>query len=104
PGTGTLESIVEMARECINGTRLDGLITDLRGMGGQYELILNRVLAKPKPRTEEWISTFQAFTAEAEPGAKAFDAQMSIEYLGRIQSRTVMQTVVKVPRAAATLE
>ena len=104
PGSGPLESIISMARDCINGNRLDGLVTDLRDMGSQYDVILSRVLAKPKPRTEEWIATFQAFTAEISPETPTFDAQMSIEYLGRVQSRTVMQTVLKVPRATATVD
>ena len=104
PGSGALESYLAVARDCINGNRLDGLITDLRGMGSEYEVVLDRVLAKPKPRTEEWIATFQAFTAEVSPGTPTFDAQMSIEFLGRFQSRTVMQTVLKVPRANATVD
>ena len=104
PGSGPLESMLTTARECINGNRLDGLVTELRDMGSSYDVILSRVLAKPKPRTEEWIATFQAFTAEISPGTPTFDAQMSIEYLGRVQSRTVMQTVLKVPRATATVD
>ncbi len=104
PGSGPLESLLSTARECINGNRLDGLVTDLRGLGTEYDVILDRVLAKPKPRTEEWIATFQAFTAEVSPGTPTFDAQLSIEYLGRVQSRTVMQTLLKVQRSAATVD
>jgi Ca-activated chloride channel family protein len=104
PGSGPLESVISMARDCINGSRLDGLVTDLRDMGSQYEVILNRVLAKPKPRTEEWLATFLAFTADVAPGTPALDAQIAIDYLGRLQSRTVMQTVLQVPRAGATVE
>ena len=33
PGSGPLESLLATARECINGNRLDGLVTDLRGHG-----------------------------------------------------------------------
>jgi Ca-activated chloride channel family protein len=103
PGSGT-EGVIQVARECINGSRLDGLVTELRDMGGQYELILNRVLAKPRPRSEEWVATFQAFTAEVAADAATFDARMSVEYLGRVQSRTVVQTVIEVPRLAASVD
>ena len=104
PGSGPLEGVISMARECINGSRLDGLVTELRDMGGQYDLILDRVLAKPRPHSEEWVATFQAFTAEVEPGAASLDASMSIEFLGRVQSRTVLQTVIEVPRQSAAVD
>jgi VWFA-related protein len=104
PGSGPVENIIQMARSCINGNRLDGLVDELRALGAQYQLILDRVLAKPRPRSEEWIATFQAFTAEVAAGTPTFEARTSVDFLGRIQSRTVMQTVLEVPRSAATAE
>jgi Ca-activated chloride channel family protein len=104
PGMGPLENVIATARSCINGARLDGLLDDLRGLGSQYDLILNRVLAKPKPRSEEWLATFQAFTAEVPEGTPRFDAEVAYEFLGRVQSRTVLQSVIQVPRSAATVE
>ena len=104
PGMGPLENVISLSRSCINGSRLDGLVDDLRALGAQYDVILDRVLAKPRPRSEEWIATFQAFTAEVPADTPTFDAEVSLDYLGRVQSRTVMQTLLKVPRSAARVE
>jgi Ca-activated chloride channel family protein len=104
PGMGSLEDVIQMSRACINGSRLDGLVDDLRGLGSQYDAILDRVLAKPKPRSEEWIATFQAFTAEVSADTPALDATVQLDYLGRVQSRTVMQALLQVPRSAASVE
>lgn len=104
PGRGALEPIISNARSCINGGRLGGVVAGLQGLGSDYELMLDRVLAKPRPRSEEWIATFQAFTADLPEGAETFEADVDFEYLGRIQSRTVVQALLHVPRSEATVE
>ncbi len=59
-------------------------------MGSQYELMLDRVLAKPRPHSEEWVATFQAFTAEVEPGAAdASTPRCRSSSSAGVQSRTV---------------
>jgi len=104
PGMGPLENVIATSRSCINGGRLDGLVDDLLALGSQYQIMLDRVLAKPKPRSEEWLATFKAFTADVPAGTPVLDGEVAIEHLGRVQSRTVMQTLIRVPRSQATVE
>ena len=104
PGMVALERVVNTARSCINGNRLQPLLVGLRDLGSDYTFTLDRVLRKPKPKSEEWIATFQAFTAEVPEGAATFDAELEIDFLGRVQSRTVVQGVLRVPLEEAEVE
>ena len=69
PGSGPLESVIPMARECINGSRLDGLVTELRDMGAAVRTHPRPGAGEAEAAHEEWVATFQAFTAEVEPAA-----------------------------------
>jgi len=50
----------------------------------------------------EWLATFLARSTELPAGAGTFDARLALSFPGRHQSRTVLQGLIAVPRAAAS--
>ncbi|MEE2775522.1 MAG: VWA domain-containing protein [Acidobacteriota bacterium] len=104
PGLGNLERIARNAKGCLNGNRMDDILTTIRNQGASYDISLDRALAKPRPQSEEWIATFHSFSTELPEGAKTLEAEIATHFLGRVQSRTVVQTTFQVPLEEATLE
>jgi Ca-activated chloride channel family protein len=104
PGLGNLDRMIENSRRCLNGNRLDGILGGLAGRGSAYERTLARVLAKPRPASEEWLATFNAFSSDIPDSAPTFEADVRIDFLGRVQSRTVAQTLVLVDPSQAGVE
>ncbi|MEM7480742.1 MAG: VWA domain-containing protein [Acidobacteriota bacterium] len=99
PGQETFyQGTLERAEECLNGKRLIDVLQVMRRMGADYQRALNRVLAKPRPRSEEWLATFAAFSTDLEEGAIPLTADLEISYPGRRDSRTVVQGLLSIPR------
>lgn len=107
PGmSGSLDLVADQAAGCINGYLLRDVerqVLSATVNGMDYDVILSRVLARPRPRSEEWVATFASFSTDLPEDADVFSAQVSIDYLGRHSQRTVMQTLVRVPKDQATL-
>ena len=104
PGaTASVEGSLAAVRNCVNGTLLEQVARDLRSLGTEYEIKLQRILAKPRPRSTEWVSAFYASSTDLPAGAESFPASLSVDYLGRHQSRSVLQAVLRVPRAAVAI-
>ncbi|HEX4498295.1 MAG TPA: VWA domain-containing protein [Thermoanaerobaculia bacterium] len=57
----------------------------------------------PHP-SEEWLSTFASYSTDVPEGAPTFPARLDISFPARSGSRTVVQGLVSVPRAAAVPE
>ena len=100
PGGGRLDYVVANARACVNGSRLNAVMRAIRGTPN-YAYVLNRVVAKPKPRSEEWVATFAGFTTDLPALAQTFSAKVEHRFLGRYQSRTVVQGTIEVPIGSA---
>lgn len=101
PGLGFgADATLERARSCINGRRMQQVISLLRRDVDHYERTLRLALAKPKPRSEEWIASFAAFSTDVADGAPRFDGTLDLAYPGRIQHRTAVQAVVAVDASA----
>ena len=98
-----VEGPLRSVRNCINGTLLEQVAQDLRSLGSEYELKLQRVLAKPRPRSVEWVSAFYASSTDLPQDATTFPAELSLDYLGRHQSRSVLQGVVRLARDAVAV-
>lgn len=102
PNSGAvLENVLDNARHCINGHLLGDVLSFIRRDEQSYEITLASVLAKPKPRSEEWIHTFAAYSTDLPNQAETLEADLVIDYLGRHQSRTVTQMILQVPATAA---
>ncbi len=102
PGVAVLTQIFRSASDCINGHRLAGIMRAIQG-NASYDFMLSRVVRKPKPRSEEWVATFAAYTTDVPEGAERFSALVDYAFLGRYQSRTLVQGAVQIPVAAATI-
>lgn len=85
------------ARDCINGERLTQVLAFAEDPNSGYEQKLLQALAKPKPRSSEWVDNFAAYSTELPPDADTFAANLEVGYLGRHDNRTVFQGVVLVP-------
>ena len=100
PGRGDIRGVVEGAKACINGHLLEDVIDQMRSLGREYGSQLARVLAKPRPRNEEWVAAFAAASTDVPAGASLFTADTDYDFLGRFQSRTVVQGRVRIDPAA----
>jgi Ca-activated chloride channel family protein len=104
PGrSGSVEGRLRSARSCVNGTLIEQVARDLQSLGPEYALKLDRILAKPRPRSVEWVSAFYASSTDLPQGANTFPAVLELAFLGRHQSRTVLQGALSVARDAITV-
>ena len=97
------DQALETAKGCINGERLTTALQAIRRDGIAYERALERVLAKPRPRSEEWLATFAALSTEVAPGTAELPAELTLGFPGRRDSRTVVQGLLTVPREAVAV-
>lgn len=100
PGRGDIRGIVEGAKACINGHLLEDVVDQVRSLGGEYAGQLARVLARPRPRNEEWVAAFAAASTDLPPDAPRFQAEVEYDFLGRFQSRTVVEGRITVDSSA----
>ena len=100
PGRGDIRGVVEGAKACINGHLLEDIVDQVRSLGGEYASQLARVLARPRPRNEEWVAAFAAASTDLPPDAPLFHAEVEYDFLGRFQSRTVVQGRISVDSTA----
>ena len=103
PGRGDIRGIVEGAKACINGHLLEDIVDQVRGLGSEYASQLARVLARPRPRNEEWVAAFSAASTDLPPDAPLFHAEVEYDFLGRFQSRTVVEGRVTVDSSAVAV-
>lgn len=92
-----VDRVLSQARNCINGRRLNQLVGLLSADIEEYERRLLTVLRKPRPRSEEWVQTFVAHSTDVPDEAVTLWAKLDVGFLGRHQSRTVVQGLVTVP-------
>ena len=87
---GELERVLDL---CAQGGDVVGAI----GLAADWGLVEQRVQLAPDPG-DEWLATFLARSTDLPDGAQPFPAQVDISFPGRYGSRTVLQTLVSVPR------
>jgi Ca-activated chloride channel family protein len=87
-----------IASDCAQGE----LILQLLARAGDPRVLLERREVVPQP-SDEWLATFVAYGTDLPPDAAPLAAQLALRYPGRWQSRTVVQGVVLVERAAAAV-
>lgn len=64
---------------------------------GYPSLVFDMQTFPDKP-SGEWVATFHAYSTDIGDTTERFDADLSITYPGRRQSRTVMQALVSIPK------
>lgn len=103
PGRGDIRGLIEGAKGCINGHLLEDIVSQVRSLGGDYSSQLARVLARPRPRNQEWVAAFAAASTDLPPAAPLFEADVGYDFLGRFQSRTVVQGRVSIDPTDVTI-
>ena len=100
PGQGYAEAAARSARSCMNGALLGDVVAGIRAAGSDYDVRVSKLLQRPRPSSTEWISTFAATNTDIPLGAETFQAALDVDYLGRHQSRTVLQVGLSVETEA----
>jgi VWFA-related protein len=72
-------------------------------LGLGFQTIVAGLSTPPRPPTDEWVATFNAYNTDLPDEAATFDAELSFDFPGAHQNRTVVQGVVRVPLAAVGL-
>ncbi len=93
------EELLNRARACINGRQLTDAINLVMGDSLGYERTLQAVLAKPRPRSVEWIYTFVASSTDLPVDAQPLAAAVDFAFPGRYQNRTVVEGLLQVQTA-----
>ena len=99
PSTSSLgmRQVLARARGCINGARLQQVVSVLGSNADNYLDTLQRYLRKPQPSSREWVHTFVAFSTDLPSGAEPLEATIDFAFPGRNQNRTVVQGLLSVP-------
>jgi Ca-activated chloride channel family protein len=84
---------------CPQGSDIAGRL----GLAADWSYLRGHIQLAPQPG-EEWLTTFLGRSTDLPEGAATFPAQVDITFPGRYGSRTVVQTLVTVPKGEATPE
>jgi Ca-activated chloride channel family protein len=82
-------------RGCKNGDQFVRTINEAQNSIDDYEQKMARVLAKPAPRSREWVHTFIAHSTELPVTAEPLDVTFELAFPGRHQLRTVVQGLLR---------
>ena len=84
-----------------------GIIKILNDWGGMlgffYERMIGEKLEPIEAPSNEWLRTFESYSTDLPSGAPQLEASLDVTFPGRKESRTVVQTLVQVEAASATL-
>ncbi len=84
-----------------------GIIHILNQWGGMlgffYERMIGEKLEPIEAPSNEWLRTFESYSTDLPSGAPQLEASLDVTFPGRKESRTVVQTLVQVEAASATL-
>lgn len=99
PSSGVLgmQQVLGRVRGCINGSRLQQVVALVNSNFDNYLTTLKRYLVKPRPRSQEWIHTFVAFSTDLPPGSEPLQGTVDFAFPGRNQHRTVVQGLLSIP-------
>ncbi len=105
PRTGVmnLQQTLGRSRACLNGGRLQALVSAINGNFDNYFSILRRYLAKPRSTSQEWVQTFVAFSTDLPPEAELLEGDVTFAFPGRHQNRTVVHGLLSIPIEGAAV-
>ncbi|MEM9556572.1 MAG: VWA domain-containing protein [Acidobacteriota bacterium] len=77
-------------------------INFLRAQGGTLGggAFVGRITQQPEPPEREWIASFHTTSTDLPEGVATFPAELLVDYVGRNQSRTIVQGTLGVPKDA----
>ena len=84
-----------------------GIIKILNDWGGAlgfyYDRLIGEKLEPIEAPSNEWLLTFESYSTDLPSGAPQLEASLDVTFPGRKENRTVVQTLVQVEAASATL-
>ncbi len=84
-----------------------GIIKILNDWGGAlgfyYDRLIGEKLEPIEAPSNEWLRTFESYSTDLPSGVPQLEASLDVTFPGRKESRTVVQTLVQVEAASATL-
>lgn len=98
PSASTQQLFSEL-NSCIDRDAVLGAIRLIQARGPlDYTMLLNKI-SEPGvgAHSGEWVSGFSTYSTEVPPNAPLFNADLTIDYPGRHQQRTLVQGVVGIP-------
>ncbi len=95
------QSLQAIANGCRNGDQIAGGIGWVLRQGMGYDILQQRMIAKPDDQKGEWVTSFNSYSTDMPPGAKLLPANLTVDYPGRYEGRTVVQGVITVPASGA---
>jgi len=84
-----------IGRECVRGDDILSALTTALNLDAVEKLV------HPPPPGDEWVEAFLARSTDVPDGADPLPGVLSLSFPGRNQSRTVVQGLVSIDRAAA---
>lgn len=100
-GSPGADPVLRGIRGCKNGEKLLRVIDQALASYDDYSRQLAAVLAKPRPKSQEWVYTFIAQSTDLPADAEPLDAQFEVAFPGRHQLRTVVQGLIRLSAADA---
>lgn len=97
------DEMIYRVRDCLNGSQAIQVANNIRAHAFDYERSLDLLLAKPQPSSLEWVSSFVAYSTDAEEGEAPLEGDLDLVFAGRYQQRTVVQGVIGIATASAQL-
>jgi Ca-activated chloride channel family protein len=102
-GGGMLEEVIGRSRDCMNGSQLIQIATNIRNASSEYERNIDLLLDKPQPSSLEWVSSFVAYSTDSDGSEGRLAGELELIFPGRYQQRTVVQGLIGVETASAEL-
>ncbi len=99
---GGAPDLAAVASGCKDGDQLAGGIGWVLRQGLGYDMLQQRMMAKPEDQPGEWVSSFSSYSTDMPEGAVPLPAKLTVDFPGRYQNRTVVQGLVSVAPNAAT--
>ncbi len=101
PGNGL--DLGTISRACQDGDVLARAIGWVIGQGVTgWNVLMTRIDKAPEPEVSEWVATFNAYSTDLPEDAGTFDAELTLDFPGRRQTRTVVQGLLEVPPSQLT--
>lgn len=97
------QSIQTIVNECPNGDVIAGAVNWVAGQGMGYQTLEAVFLSSPQGPGGEWVSTFKSYSTEVPASAPKLPATLTVSYPGRYGERTMLEAMVSVPAAGATV-
>jgi len=112
PATGLTElfqdsrsnhTLGEIASSCRDGQAIASALAWVSNQGMGYGTIEAKFESTPQGPGGEWLSSFHSYSTDIPVGVPNLPAKMEVTYPGHFGERTMVEAVVSVPAAAATV-